>query len=211
MRYYDLTLPIGCDTPRWPGDPAVRVRCVQALARGDAANVRAISLGTHTGTHVDAPAHLLAHGADLDGVPLEALLGPAHVVALPGAREIAPQHLEALQLPADCRRLLVRTDNSERGLMTSGPFVPDYAALTGEAGAWLAESGVCFLGIDALSVDLYHAVALPAHHALLARGVVIAEGLDLRAVPAGRYELVCLPLRLTGADGAPARIILVAP
>jgi len=211
VRYFDLTLPIGRDTPRWPGDPAVRVRRVQALARGDAANVRAVSLGTHTGTHIDAPAHLLAQGADLDGVPLEALMGPAHVVELPGVREVAPQHLEALQLPADCRRLLVRTDNSKRGLLTSGQFVPDYAALTGAAGDWLAEFGVCFVGIDALSVDLYHAAALPAHQALLARGVVIAEGLDLRVVPAGRYQLICLPLRLAGADGAPARIILVAP
>jgi arylformamidase len=210
MLLYDVTLPVSETTVHWPGDPPVSRRPLLSIARGDGANITEITTVSHAGTHIDAPLHLLADGASLDEVRLEALIGPADVSYVPDVAIITPTELGALALPADCRRLLLRTSNSDRGLLTQGIFAPDFVALSPEAGEWLAARGLWLVGIDAPSIDPLAAEDLPAHRALLSRGVVIVESVDLRAVRAGRYELWCLPLKLEGGDGAPARVVLAA-
>ena len=209
MRYYDVTLPLSEATLPWPGDPPVRLTSRLSLQQGDGANISEICLSSHTGTHIDAPLHLLPDGASLDAVSLDVLIGPTEVVYIPGVACITPAELVALDLPHTCQRLLLRTANSERGLLTGATFAPDFTALSAEAGVWLAARGVRLVGIDAPSIDPFTEEALPAHRALLSAGVVIVEGVDLRAVPPGHFELLCLPLKLAGGDGAPARVVLV--
>ncbi len=208
MRYIDISLPVSESTVHWPGDPPVRISPLLSLEQGDGANVSEIRLSSHAGTHVDAPLHLVAGGASVDALPLAALIGPALVVEIPAVAVITPAELEALALPTDCRRLLLRTANSTRRLLAGDTFAPDFAALSGDAGAWLAERSMLLVGIDAPSVDPLAEEALPAHLALLRAGVVIIEGLSLAGVAPGPCTLYCLPLKVAGGDGAPARVIL---
>jgi arylformamidase len=207
MRYYDLTLPLGAATPTWPGDPTVQTEAALAVGHGDGVNVTRLTLGSHSGTHVDAPRHLFTAGAGVDTLSLAALWGPAWVTQVSAPRLIGVGDLVALGLPPTCRRLLLRTANSERGVLQS-VFAREYVALSPEAARWLVAQGMLLVGLDALSVDRYDAEELPAHHILLSGGVIIVEGLELRAVPPGEYELCCLPLRLSDGDGAPARVVL---
>ena len=205
MAIYDISVPIREGMPVWPGDPEVQVRKALALARGDVANVSALSLGAHTGTHMDAPYHFLEEGLAIDRIPLELCVGPARVVEVPALVAIGPADLEPLPVRG-CVRLLLKTRNSS--LWRREGFQGDFVHLTGEGAAFLVAAGVRLLGIDYLSVEGYRVTGAPAHHALLRAGVFLLEGLDLSIVPPGEYELLCLPLRLTGADGAPARALL---
>ncbi len=206
---YDISLPIATGMLNWPGDPEVLVERVLSLDAGDGANVHRLSLGTHTGTHIDAPSHLLPKGPAMDGLELSALIGRAYVAHLPRAECIGPAELESLRLPEGCKRLLFRTSNSDRGLLLKSKLDETYVAFSAEAGSWLVDRGVHLVGIDALSVDIYSQASGPVHTTLLAAGVVILEGLVLGGVAAGIYDLVCLPLHLLGVDGAPARAILI--
>jgi arylformamidase len=194
----DISRPIGPDTPVWPGDPPVLIEPVASLEAGDLAAVSRLVLGTHTGTHVDPPAHFIAGGVTVDALPLDVLVGPAVVADLRGAPSIEAAALEALALPAGTTRVLLKT--------ASG--VVDRGALTAGGAQWLVEHGVTLVGVDTLSIepatDEY-----PVHRILLGAGVVIVEGLDLTKADPGRYKLVCLPLRVTGGDGAPARAVLL--
>jgi len=209
---YDVTLPLRPAMPIWPGDPPVRIQPV-ILSDEKGAQVSELVLGSHSGTHVDAPAHLLASGRGVDELDLEALLGPAWVIYLPETAAITVKDLSAAVAahgldPDDLPpRLLLKTRNSDRAIL-SGDFTPDYVSLTVPAAHWLMAQGMVLLGIDALSVDPFDDPLCPVHHILLAHGVVIVEGLDLRGVTAGPYDLVCLPLRIPGGDGAPARVLL---
>jgi len=208
VRVHDLTLPIQDGMSVWPGDPPVRVRRVASLEAGDEASVSEVTLGSHTGTHVDAPAHLLRGGAPVDALELEHLIGVAVVAHVPGLEHITAATLEALRLPEGCRRLLFRTHNSDVNLL--GPdFHPDYVALRADAGEWLARRDLLLVGIDAPSVDPYEQEAGPVHHLLLERGVILVEGLNMRGIAPGVYHFCCLPLNLVGADGAPARAVLI--
>jgi arylformamidase len=182
------------------------------LERGDPANVSHLALGSHTGTHLDAPRHFIPGGATVDHLPLDTLVGPARVVECP-AGPIRPDSLAPAlgrDGPAGRReaRVLVKTGNSR--LWTHGRFARDYQALTLEAARELVRAGVLLVGVDYLSVEAFggDGGAFPVHRCLLAAGVVILEGLDLSAVGPGRYELLCLPLRLKAGDGAPARAVL---
>jgi arylformamidase len=193
----DISRPVGADTPVWPGDPPVAVEPVARLEAGDPAAVSSLRLGTHTGTHVDPPAHFFPGGATVDELPLDVLVGPALVVDLsPGGTEPG----SAERLPALARghaRILVKTG------ATAG-------VLNAEIARQLVQTGLRLVGVDTLSIepatDDY-----PVHRALLAASVVIVEGLDLSAVDPGEYDLVCLPLRITRGDGAPARAVLIRP
>ncbi len=187
------------------GDPPVEVTAALALDRGDPANVSRLTLGSHTGTHVDAPSHFIAGGDTLDRVPLEAFMGPARVVEWPGG-PIGRAALESAGALAGVARVLFRTGNS--ALWAQGRFVRDYQALTLDAAQALVAAGVVLVGADYLSVEAFGARGHPVHHCLLEAGVAILEGLDLSAVRPGRYELLCLPLRLRDGDGAPARALL---
>jgi arylformamidase len=196
----DISRPIGPDTPVWPGDPPVVVEPVARVAAGDPAGVSRLSFGTHTGTHVDPPAHFVAGGATVDELALDVLVGPAVVAAFP-AGPINAAALERAAVPDGCARLLLKTDASAGA--TAG-------AVTADGARWLVERRIGLVGVDTLSIEP-ETDSYPVHHTLLGAGVVIVEGLDLSAVAPGGYELVCLPLRVAGGDGAPARAILRAP
>jgi arylformamidase len=205
-RVHDVSRPLRNGGMVYPGDPEIVVRAHTSIGRGDAANVSALALGSHSGTHVDAPSHFIPGGHPVDRIPLERLIGPAAVLDLPagvgavGSGDLARQDLRG-QL-----RVLLRTRNSaadRRG------FTPDYCALSPDGAEYLLDQGVELIGIDALSVEPFGSEDFAVHHLLLGRGVVIVEGLDLSAVTAGVYQFVCLPLRLEGLDGAPARAVLI--
>ncbi|MHB1293482.1 MAG: cyclase family protein [Anaerolineae bacterium] len=209
MVVYDVSLPIQPGMAVWPGDPEVALAKTSDLEAGDGSTISRLVLGTHTGTHVDAPAHLLQGGAGVEALPLPALIGPAIVAACSARTAVTVADLEALHLPPTCARLLLKTRNSVEGLLHGTAIPTDYCALAPEAGAWLAARDLALVGVDAPSVDAADLGAGPVHAALLRAGIVVVEGLDLQAVPPGRYTLCCLPLRLVGADGAPARAILL--
>ena len=201
---YDISLPISELTPVWPGDPAVAIQ--RPLDAGPW--VSQISLGSHTGTHVDPPAHFIAGGATIDQLPLETLLGPAWVACVPEEKAITAAILTQANIPAGTTRLLLRTRNSEH-LSGNLKFDPDFAALAPDAAGWLLAQGIRLVGIDGPSIELFATPGEPVHHALLGAGVVVVEGLALAAVPSGAYQLICLPLKVAGGDGAPARVVLI--
>lgn len=208
MRIYDITLTISDRLPVWPGDPPVRVSRVLDLARGDAVTLTHLDMGAHTGTHVDAPAHFIPGGATVETLPLEVLTGPARVVHLPDVDIITAEVLAAANIPPGATRVLFRTRNSDLWARGEREFRPDFVALSEDAARWLVARGVRLVGVDYLSVAGFDDPR-PVHEILLRAGVVIVEGLDLSAVPAGEYDLVCLPLKIAGAEGAPARAILI--
>jgi arylformamidase len=211
MTLIDVSVPIHAGMPIYEGDPPVEVTMHTAIAAGAPADVRRLVLGTHTGTHVDAPAHFIAGGATVDRLPLDVLVGPARV-ALPRPHAvITRESLEALcprgapRRPED-ERLLLKTSNSAGWAL--GRFTREYVALDAGAADWIVERGVRLVGIDGLSVDPWDSPGFPAHRRLLGAGVVILEGLDLSRVEPGACELLCLPLPLRGLDGAPCRALL---
>ncbi len=204
----DLSPTISPETPVWPGDPAVRLTRPASLERGDPFTLTELAMSAHTGSHVDAPAHYVRGGAGVDALPLDAMIGPALVADAGDADAITADVLAGLNLPPGTQRLLLRTRNSARGLMASPEFHIDFAAVTADGARWLVEQGVRLVGIDYYSIAPYDALA-PTHQILLRAGVVILEGLNMMAVEPGPYQLICLPLKLKGADGAPARAVLM--
>ncbi len=211
MHFIDISLPISASTPKYPGDPSVEIRDYCSLARGGITNTSLLTLSAHTGTHIDAPAHFFEDGAPISAITLEAVIGEAHVIELEtGANLITAEHVACL-VPQNTTRVLFKTKNST---WWSDPLslVRDeaHAYISAGAASLLVKRGVQLVGIDYLSVDPLESPDFPAHKVLLGAGVWILEGLDLREAAAGAYELVCLPLRLTGGlgDAAPARALL---
>ena len=201
---YDVTVPLTSELPVYPGDPPFELEPLQR-AGVDAFSLSRISLATHTGTHVDAPAHFVPGGATVDALPPEILIGKARVVEILARERIDRADLEAQDLRDDLR-ILLKTRMS--GQMQKPEFQEDHVYISGDAAAYVAQAGLKLIGFDYLSIDRYGAADFPAHHALLEAGVVIVEGLDLSEVEPGEYDMTCLPLRLAGGDGAPARVIL---
>jgi arylformamidase len=188
--------------PIYDGNPGVSIELAQSLERGDPANVSRLELGAHTGTHVDAPRHFIADGAGADELPLEPFVGPCVVAdATAAAGAIDAALIASLDLPSGSERVLLKTPNSR--LWERDSFTRDFARLNGSGANALIERGVRLVGIDYLSVG-----DAAAHVALLGQGVCVVEGLDLRAVEPGRYYMACLPLKISGCDGAPARALL---
>lgn len=209
MELIDISMDLATTMPRFPGDPEFHLEAVHAIARGDGYNLSEVRMGTHAGTHVDPPLHFFPGGIPTDGLDLSTLNGPCEVVQVPD--DVARIRISDLgRVPAGSERILFRTRNSERWSHEAG-FFPDYVALDISAADELAARGVRLVGIDALSVESDPAGRYPVHHALLGRGVLILEGLRLAGVAPGQYELRCLPLKLRGGDGGPARAALVAP
>jgi arylformamidase len=193
--------------PTWPGEPGPALSPVARIAEGAPANVSRLTLGLHTGTHVDAPWHFLDGGSTTEALSLSVLCGPARVVSIEDPRQIGVSELERAGL-AGATRVLFRTRNGR--LWEEDAFREDYVFIAPDAARWLVDQGVRLVGIDYLSVEEFHGDAARTHHALLGAGVVIVEGLDLREPPPGDYELFCLPLKVVGGDGAPARVVLVS-
>jgi arylformamidase len=209
---YDISVAVWPGMPSWPGDPTFETRLVDAIAGGEAANVSWIGMGAHSGTHVDAPLHFFDDGAAVETLPLDVLIGPCVVTELPGRGLIRAADLAALNLPAGLTRLLLKTANSALWHAAAGGFRPDFAGLAPDAAAWIVEHGIRLVGVDYLSVEPYPAPREhPVHKTLLGAGVVILEGTDLSETPPGDYLLVCLPLKIIGLEGAPARAVLMAP
>ena len=203
-KYYDITVPLREGMAVWPGDVPVKAAAYKSYERDDA-NVTQLQLSTHAGTHVDAPLHF-GHKGTVDAIPPDALIGPCRVVTVRARDLISAEHIERADL-AGTERVLFKTRNSRRAGGTK--FHKDHVALSAGAAAALVELGVRLVGIDGLSIDPFICDgACAAHHALLGAGVVVLENIDLSKVPAGKYELICLPLKIAGADGAPARAML---
>jgi arylformamidase len=188
--------------PIYAGDPGVEVTLAKSIEHGDPANVSRLVMGAHTGTHVDAPRHFLPGAPGASELPLDSFIGPCRVAdATAATRVIDAAVVNALDLPAGTERVLLKTQSSR--LWERDSFTPDFIRLNGAGARALIGRGVRLVGIDYLSVG-----DPEAHVALLERGIGVIEGLDLRAVDAGAYFLACLPLRIEGADGAPARALL---
>lgn len=201
--WIDLSVGIRHDMVHFPGDPGVELKQTKHLDRGDPATVSQLSLGVHTGTHVDAPVHFIGGAPGVDQVSIDAMIGPARVIEILDKEVCTAEDLAAYDIRAG-ERLLLRTTNSNR-CWNVDAFVEDYAHLDTSAARMLAERGVRMVGIDYLSIG-HGEEGLEVHRILLGAGIVIIEGLDLSRVNAGLYELVCMPLKILGGDGAPARV-----
>ena len=205
---YDVSVPIANGMPVWPSDPPVKLTAQEHLSRDKSHTIRvtSIEMGSHTGTHIDAPWHFVEGGRKLDEIPLEWLIGQATVVEISGVRSIVRSGLEPLDWTG-VERVLFKTDNSAH--WSDGRFHKEFVYLEPEAGEFLAARGVRLVGIDYLSIDRYKSEKHPTHFVLLPRDIIILEGLNLNGIAPGRYHMVALPLNLQHADGAPTRVILV--
>lgn len=210
MQIYDVSVPLSAATPTYPGDPPIEVRHWLQLSDGDPANVSLLHFGAHSGTHVDAPAHFIEGGAKSDSLPLDILVGLAEVVEVPHDVTVIDEDFVSQNCRQNLERVLFKTRNSSFWGESVNSFREDYTHLTAAAAERLAIKNIKLVGIDYLSIEKFKAEKFEAHHALLSRGVVVLEGLDLRQINPGRYELICLPLKIAdgSGDGAPARAIL---
>jgi arylformamidase len=192
VRIVDVSVPVRPGMIVYPGDPEVRLERVSSIAYGDGVNLSRLDLGVHSGTHVDAPLHFVEGGASVETLPLDVLVGPCVVV----------EGLDPAAVPAGAERVLFKTPNSR--MWERDEFSEEFVALDGHGARALVERGVRLVGIDYVSIGDEE-----AHRVLLGAGVVAVEGLDLREVEPGEYRLICAPLRLEGAEGAPARVLLI--
>jgi arylformamidase len=209
MKIYDITIPISPGMLVWPGDPPVVLERVSSMDAGAHDNVSRLACSVHTGTHVDAPHHFLNDGRTVDALPLDVLTGSVQVIGISeDVGLITADILEKAAVQVGTIRLILKTRNSRLWDSSPGEFVRDFVGLSDDGARWLAGTGVKLVGIDYLSIAPYKQ-SVPIHRALLEPGIVILEGLDLRLVSPGFYTLYCLPLKLVGSDGAPARVILI--
>lgn len=208
MPIFDISLTLSPSLVVWPGDPPVNLTQPASMERGDSFSLTRMDISAHTGTHVDAPAHFVAGGSGVDSLDLNVLIGPALVVDARSASALSAAVLESLAIPAGTQRVLFRTRNSELWRKSHTVFDVDYVAVLADGAAWLVEHGVQLVGVDYLSVAPF-AESAPTHQILLAAGVIAVEGLNLSEIEPGEYQLCCLPLKIAGADGAPARAVLI--
>ena len=208
MKIFDISVPISGDMPVWPGDPGVTISRISSIEEGENANVSHLSLGAHTGTHVDAPLHFIHEGASLDQIPLERFVGDAQVFEIPAVDLITAEILEKCNFSLKASRVLFKTKNSDIWAKKEKIFRKDFVALSPDAAVFLAGQKVSLVGIDYLSIAPF-GESTPTHKIFLEAGVILLEGIDLSSVPGGEYLLFCLPLRIQGVDGAPVRAILV--
>ncbi len=204
-RFLDVSVPLAASVPTYPGNPPFELQPIKRIANGDSSNVSRLVMGTHSGTHVDAPRHFFDDGVATDGLSLDLLIGRARVVDLPRRGGITAEDLAAAALREDLR-VLLKTPNS--ALWNGGGFRQDYTHLTEGGARYLVAQGVKVVGIDYLSVEEFKKPGAPAHRALLSQGVIIIEGLNLSEAEPGMYEMYCLPVSVVDGDGAPARVVL---
>jgi arylformamidase len=206
-RIYDISVPIRTGGLVYPGNPEIDISLQQAVSKGASANVSVIRFGSHTGTHADASRHFFDDGQPVDRIPLERLIGPALLLTFDDSvMAIGVAELQARAIKGH-KRILLRTRNS--ALLSGGEFVRNYTFLAPDGAQYLVDNGVELVGVDYLSIEQFHSGHHRTHKTLLGANVVIVEGLDLSAPPPGEYEFICLPLRIEGCDGAPARAVLI--
>ena len=203
MPIYDISVPLCGELPTYPGDPTIEISDSLTLAGGDAANVSLLNFGAHTGTHVDAPAHFIEGAKKVEALALDVLIGEAEVIEVPKDKRV----IDEAFVTTRSSRVLFKTRNSE---LWSTDFRTNFTYLDLPAARKLIENGVKLVGIDYLSIEKFGSQEHEVHRALLSHEIIILEGLNLADVPAGKYELICLPLRLRShlGDGAPARAVL---
>jgi arylformamidase len=206
-RWIDVSVPLATGMVHWPGDPVPAFERISEIALGGEADVTFCHMSAHTGTHMDAPRHFLPGGSGIDQFPLEVGIGRARVIAVPPhARAVGRAELEGIQLDKGDRILLKTRNSSSR--WDNQQFQPDFAALDVSGARVLAEAGVALVGVDYLSVGRYQADGAETHRLLLGARIWIVEGLNLTGIEEGEYDMVCLPLRIEGSDGSPARVAL---
>lgn len=206
-RLYDVSRALN-QAPVWPGEPAPEVSTVKSLAAGNGVTVSELSMCVHTGTHIDAPAHFIDNGDSIAEIELERLIGTVQVVDFGDAPHIDAMQLEQAGIAADCPRVLFRTRNSR--LLRDARFDKNYVAMTPDGAEWAVAHGLSLLGIDYASIEAFDEAENRTHKILLGAGVAVIEGLDLAQVPAGIYELICLPMKVGAIEAAPARVVLLA-
>lgn len=201
---YDISQSLHAGMRVWPGDPDFQMHPVAQIRNGQAANVSSIYLGTHTGTHLDAPLHLQDSAGDSESIPLQALIGPARVFEVAAEGCIRVSDLTCLNWHGVTRALLKTSTEKFPADAVDGSFMYIHE----DAATFLGQRGLALVGVEAPSVDAWDSHELPSHRILQQQGIAILEGVQLAAVPPGDYELFCLPLKLAGADGAPVRAVL---
>ena len=204
--WMDVSVPLASGMVHWPGDPEVSISRISSMESGDECNVSTISMSAHTGTHMDAPLHYLADGAGLERLPLEAVIGPARVIAIQDPRSVRASELARHRIRRG-ERILFKTHGAAARWKT-GTFDEEYVYISLDAARLLATRGVRVVGVDYLSVGGFREDSAEIHRTLLGAGTWVVEGLNLGRVEPGRYDMVCLPLRIAGGDGAPARVAL---
>ena len=205
MKLIDVTVPLDDRLPSYPGNAPLAVEPVKRLARGDSSNVSTLRMSAHAGTHVDAPRHFFDDRGGLEALALEVLCGRTRVVEVASETAITADDLRQVDLGDDVR-VLIKTSNSR--LWGDATFHKEYVGVGESAATYLVERGVQLVGVDYLSVEPFKTPGAPTHHILLGAGTIVVEGLNLRDVAPGVYEMYCLPLPVVGADGAPARVVL---
>lgn len=207
MLLHDVSLTITEELPTWPGDSPIKLDKTLLIEEGDMVNMTHISSSVHIGTHVDAPNHFLDQGDTVEKIPLELMVGLARVIEISNRKAVSADDLKSAGITGEDKRLLFKTVNSriwENGIQT---FQEDFVALDADAAVYLVECGLEVVGVDYLSVAPFQDLE-PTHRILLEAGILIIEGLDLSKIEPGPYQLMCLPLKIGGSDGAPARVLL---
>ena len=204
--WIDVSVPLRTGMVHWPDNPPILIERMLDIERGDVANVSKLSMGAHTGTHMDAPLHFFRTGKGIDTMPLTATIGRARVLEIHDPESIKPEELRPHRIQRG-ERVLFKTRNSAR-CWHNDDFVEDFVYISQEAARYLVAQQVQTVGVDYLSVGGFLKDGVETHHALLEAGIWIIEGLNLSNVAPGTYELVCLPLKIEGSDGAPSRAIL---
>jgi arylformamidase len=208
MKLYDLSVLVHEGMPTWPGDPKLRITLASSIASGDVANVTRLDMGAHTGTHFDAPFHFERAGYGVDDLPLDVLVGPCRVFDLTKI----PAHIDQVALERcdlqGVTRALFKTRNSQRWARDDHEFDKTFIGVVADGAEFLLKNDVRLVGVDYLSIEPFMSKDHPVHHLFLSAEVVIVEGLNLSEVPAGDYELIALPVKLKGTDGAPGRVVL---
>lgn len=209
MRIIDISVTLSNSLPVWPGDPRIKLERVRKIEEGANSNVSRLEMQVHSGTHIDAPIHFLPGEIGVESLSLPDLIGPCYVLEIPeDSGQISRDVLDSLLIPRGVNRLLFRTKNSNQWVSGENEFYTEFIGLTEDGARCLVDRGIRVIGIDYLSIAPYKQ-SRPTHEVLLKAGVIVIEGLDLHAVNTGYYSLICLPLKLAGSDGAPARVVLI--
>lgn len=204
--WIDVSVPLFAGMVHWPGDPGFELSNPAAISKGDVCNLTAVAMSAHTGTHMDAPLHFVGDGEPMDALPFDAVVGDARVIAIEDEVAITPGELESHDLQRG-ERVIFKTRNSSRDWVNQ-PFDEDFIHISVDAAKFLVERGVRTVGVDYLSIGGFKTGGVECHQIMLGAGIWVIEGLDLRKIEPGIYELVCLPLKLKGAEGSPARAIM---